>query len=136
LSFSEKWVLDASALLAYLQSEPGSDKVEGALASGAFVSAVNWSEVLSKIADVGQDPFAISARLREQGLLGGSLTVLPFDEQQAMLAAQLRPATRTLGLSFADRACLALALETRAMVQTADKSWASLVLDVEITVIR
>ena len=39
-------VLDASALLALLRSEPGAKKVEGALA-GARMSVVNMAEVAS-----------------------------------------------------------------------------------------
>mgnify|MGYP005839926651 FL=1 len=40
-------VLDASALLAYLFDEPGADVVAEALASGACMSAVNFSAELS-----------------------------------------------------------------------------------------
>jgi PIN domain nuclease of toxin-antitoxin system len=39
-------VLDASALLAYLQGEPGSARVEAAL-DNAGISAVNLAEVLT-----------------------------------------------------------------------------------------
>ena len=40
-------VLDASALLAFLHSEPGAHRVEPVL-DGALVSAVNWAEVFQK----------------------------------------------------------------------------------------
>jgi len=40
-------VLDASAVIAVLNSEPGAEAVLGAIA-GALVSAVNYSEVLKK----------------------------------------------------------------------------------------
>ena len=44
------WVLDASALLAMLNSEPGSERVAAALAD-SVMSSVNLSEVVAKLAD-------------------------------------------------------------------------------------
>jgi len=41
-----------------------------------------------------------------------------------------------LGLSLGDRACLALALQMKASVYTADRSWKNLKLDLRINVIR
>ena len=45
---SSGFVVDASALLAMLQGEPGTDAVAMILAT-TVVSAVNWSEVLQVI---------------------------------------------------------------------------------------
>jgi PIN domain nuclease of toxin-antitoxin system len=44
--------------------------------------------------------------------------------------------TRHLGLSLADRACLALARRRSARVVTADRTWAGLAVGVEIETIR
>ena len=44
--------------------------------------------------------------------------------------------TRARGLSFGDRACLALGLALRASVYTADKSWKGLRVGVRIHVVR
>jgi ribonuclease VapC len=52
-------VLDASAFLAYLRNEAGALVVEAALLQGAFISVINWAEVLSKVADLGNDPQAL-----------------------------------------------------------------------------
>ena len=46
-------VLDASAVLALLQDEPGSDLVEDAIDGGAVISAVNLAEVVTKMVDAG-----------------------------------------------------------------------------------
>jgi ribonuclease VapC len=55
-------VLDASALLAYLNEEPGAEAVEEALARAACIGAANWAEVLSKAAENGVDPEVLHSR--------------------------------------------------------------------------
>lgn len=48
-------VLDASAVLALLQDEPGADIVEDAIDDDAIISAANLAEVLTKMVDAGAD---------------------------------------------------------------------------------
>jgi PIN domain nuclease of toxin-antitoxin system len=129
-------VLDASALLAYLNDEAGATLVEAALARGASVSAVNWAEVLSKIAARGGNPERMTQALAERGLLGQALQVLPFTAEDALTVAALHPQTQPLGLSLGDRACLGLGLRLHAPVLTADGAWAQLQLDIPIRIIR
>jgi PIN domain nuclease of toxin-antitoxin system len=110
-------VLDASALLALLNGEPGSETV-AAVVSEAVISSVNLSEVVAKLADHGMDERDL------RGLIDGlGLSVVPFDEEQAYAAGLMRPATRRAGLSLGDRACLALARLRRAPAYTTDRSW-------------
>ncbi len=116
---SERFVLDASALLALLQDEPGAARVQGALPF-ASISSVNLAEVVSKLADAKLRRASIDEILEPL-----DLDVVPFDREQAMGAGLMRPATRAFGLSLGDRACLALALATDAKVLTADTSWAA-----------
>jgi ribonuclease VapC len=125
-----RMVLDASALLALLNSEPGSRIVEESLSSAA-VSAVNLSEVVSKLSERGMP--AAAARTALEGL---SLDVRPFDTDMAYSAGTLRPATRGLGLSLGDRACLALGLFLSATVLTTDRSWKNLKIGAKIRMIR
>jgi PIN domain nuclease of toxin-antitoxin system len=61
---------------------------------------------------------------------------VPFDEELARGAGALRPATKSLGLSLGDRACLALAQREGLPVLTADRAWAKLAVGVEVKVIR
>ena len=61
---------------------------------------------------------------------------MPFDEAQARAAARLWSPTRRPGLSFADRACLALGLRLGRPVATADPIWATLDVGAEIVLIR
>jgi ribonuclease VapC len=62
--------------------------------------------------------------------------IVPFDEDLVFRAGRLRPLTRHAGLSFGDRACLALASRMRAPVLTADRARVGLGLELEIRVIR
>ncbi|MCT7978457.1 type II toxin-antitoxin system VapC family toxin [Laspinema olomoucense] len=113
-------VLDASALLAYLQGEPGADDVADALLQKATISAINWAGTLSKLAERGQDPDTVTTQLREGGLLDKALIIYPADEELARDIANLRVSTRSFGLSLGDRACLALALKLQLPALTSD----------------
>ena len=124
-------VLDASALLAYLLDEPGADRVEQALATDAVVGSVNLAEVLSKLADAGEDP---EASMDAIGAL--PLELIPFDGDLALESALLRPSTSSAGASLGDRACLALGSRLGRTVLTADRAWPGLVPGLEVTTIR
>ena len=123
-------VSDASAVLALLQDEEFSEFDPERLV-GAAISAVNFSEVLAKLGSGGLTEGEADAAV---GALG--LHVIAFDEPQARSAARLWPAVRRLGLSLADRACLALGLRLGQLVVTADRVWAQLDVGVEIILIR
>jgi PIN domain nuclease of toxin-antitoxin system len=123
-------VLDASALLAFLFREEGHERVERLL-DGSCMSSVNLSEVISRFVRDGHDAQMVRDRLSSL-----RLEIVPFDDRDAMLAASLLPATRPLGLSLADRACLALALRMELPAVTADRAWKDLDVDVEIEVVR
>ncbi|MFP6664539.1 MAG: type II toxin-antitoxin system VapC family toxin [Deltaproteobacteria bacterium] len=122
--------LDASALLAWLFTEEGHETVAPHL-SQSRISAINLSEVLGRIARVGDDAGAL------HHLIGRTtLEVVPFAAEDALLAAELIPATAALGLSLGDRACLALAKRHAIPAITADRAWAKLDLGITIQVIR
>ena len=130
------YVLDASALLAYLNDEAGAGVVEEALPRGATISSVNLAEVLSKLAEVGEDPLDVTENLRRRGLLGGKIVVSPLSEDDAVVIARLHRSTRALGLSLGDRACLGLALRLKVPALTADRTWSRLKVGVKIAPIR
>jgi ribonuclease VapC len=129
-------ILDASALLAYLRDEPGTDVVADAVAAGAMISTVNLGEVLSRVADRGADPARVARQMTDRGLLEGAIAVEPFTSADAIEVARLRPLTRDHGLSLGDRACLALASRLDAPVLTADSAWSKLDLPLELRHIR
>ncbi|MBM3687533.1 MAG: type II toxin-antitoxin system VapC family toxin [Actinobacteria bacterium] len=111
-------VLDASALLAYAQGEPGEAVVEGALDAGTAVcSAANWSEVIQQLRARGSRWDLARALFMSFGL-----TVEPVTIQDAERAAELwEPRS---GLSLGDRLCLALGERRGEEVLTADQAWA------------
>lgn len=120
-------VLDATALLAWLQGEPGADRVEPLLGD-AVVSAANWSEVLQQIRQRGRDADAVGALLRARGL-----KVEPVTEQDAVVAARYWSPDGT-PLSLPDRLCLALATRLGVEAVTVERQWAG--TPVEVRVIR
>lgn len=115
-------VLDASAVLAYLYSETGADKVEPLL-ENSIISRINATEVLTKLV---HDGLAIDEAKETFDKL--NLEVAEFNEDQSLKAAELRPLTKHLGLSLGDRCCLALAILKDLPAVTADKNWANLTL--------
>lgn len=123
-------VLDASALMAFLHSEPGGDLVWQALPD-AIISAVNYSEVLKKAIERGKESAHVASSIRRL-----SLVIVPFDEQLAMTSAELYPQAKQYGMSFADRACLALGVQRRVTVLTAERKMKLVALPVKVRLIR
>lgn len=123
-------VVDASVILALALREPGADAVARIL-PGSACSAVNWSEFSQKAAQRKVD----ASRARAYAVTAG-MWIVPFDQEDAERAAILWEQTRRAGLSLGDRACLALAMRLGAPAYTADRSWASLDLSIDIRTIR
>ena len=109
-------VFDASALLAFVQGEDGSDLVEESLGQGGVCSTANWSEVAQKILAAGRD-----WELAKALLTSYELDLEPVTASDAEMAAALW--VRGGGLSLGDRLCLALGHRLAADVLTADTSW-------------
>ena len=124
-------VLDASAILAVINGEPGAGKLTPALLARAVGSAVNLAEVQTKLVTRGWNSEEAwedaTSPVRE---------VVPFDEELAKMAGDLVKQTRPLGLSLGDRACLALGIALKAPVYTADGAWKRVKLGVRVHVIR
>lgn len=111
-------VLDASAMLAFLQGEPGAEKVGAALEDGACCSVANWSETAQKIMQRGG-----SWPVAKAVLLSYELALEPVTAADAETAAGLWGPCPTLSLG--DRLCLALAGRLNAEALTTDRAWIS-----------
>ncbi|MGO2746156.1 type II toxin-antitoxin system VapC family toxin [Microbacterium sp.] len=108
-------VLDASAVLAFLQGEPGADRVEQEL-EGGVIGAANWSEILQKVRAAGADWATARALVQSY-----NVRVEPVSAADAEGAASLWK--RGSGLSLGDRLCLALAERLDTAALTADRAW-------------
>jgi ribonuclease VapC len=109
-------VVDASALLAYLQGEEGAEVVERHLDGDSACGAANWSEVAQKVRSAGRDWGLVRALLESY-----QLVVEPVLVDDAEWAAhRWKPGE---GLSLADRLCLALGARLDATILTADATW-------------
>jgi len=123
-------ILDASAIMAVMFREPGEAVVRG-IGCETAASAVNISEVYSRAVERGSTEALVDLAISTL-----AIKVQDFDAHDARAAGRLRPRTRHLGLSFADRACLALAQRLALPVLTANRSWTKLDIGVEVRLIR
>jgi ribonuclease VapC len=114
-------------MLALLQGELGASTVVEAIEAGAAISTVNLSEVLAKLAERGEHVRSTMATIRQAvDRADGGLRIEPFTEEDGIEAADLRPRSKSQGLSFGDRACLALAARFEVPAVTADRDWTDL----------
>ena len=124
-------VLDASAILAVIQQERGAEKLTVETLLNAVASTVNLSEVQAKLVKRGYAPDVAWA-----DALFLESSPEPFTSEQARIAGSLIIETESRGLSFGDRACLALAIALKAEVYTTERAWKGLKVGVPIHVIR
>jgi PIN domain nuclease of toxin-antitoxin system len=123
-------VVDSSVVLAYVLDEPGGTTLTEPHCC-FHLSMVNLAEVFTKVVERGgavEDVQETMAKL--------PIRIRTFREVHAIDVAALRMATRHLGLSFGDRACLALGRGLKLPVLTADRKWHDLELGIDIRLIR
>jgi ribonuclease VapC len=130
MSDAPEAVLDASALIALLQDEPGAEAVERLLGR-AVISVVNWAEVLQRYRAHGVDTTG-----KRDDVVALGVAIEAFTDEDAEAVAELWQPTRSAGLSLADRACLALARRLDIPAHTADRDWRKVDVGVEVVLIR
>lgn len=123
-------VLDASAVLAIANDEPGGEVVRDRLA-GSVMSLVNAIEVGTKLIDKG-----LSFEEASETLDLLDIPLIDLDADLSAEAVALRDRTRARGLSLADRVCLALAIREGLPAITADRSWGGLDVPCPVELIR
>jgi ribonuclease VapC len=121
-------LLDASALLALVAGEAGSERVAEVI-DGSIVSAANWAEFLVVMHRRGADVDEASALVRALGA-----QIVPCERNDAEHGARIDAPAGVLSLG--DRLCLGTALTLDATVLTADQAWAEIEHGVELEVIR
>jgi len=110
-------ILDASALLVFLLSEPGEQRVAHALLRGATMATVNFAEVAAKYLSRGA---ATRAETLMQRL---PIALVAMDDDLAEQSALMAHRSWPLVLSLGDRACLALGQRSEKTILTADPAW-------------
>jgi PIN domain nuclease of toxin-antitoxin system len=127
---NQSHILDASALLALIKNEKGAEIVEKHI-ENSIISTVNYAEIVA---------YFIRANISEEDInlmLNGIVNeIVNFNEEQSITSGLLIAKTNKYGLSFGDRACLALAIQMNLPVLTADKSWSKIKSNIEIKIIR
>jgi PIN domain nuclease of toxin-antitoxin system len=115
-----------------MRNEPGADLVASCLGR-AVICAVNQAEVQAALVSAGLDPEQARWHIAQI-----DCESVPFDANLAFIAGGLVRATRPLGLSASDRACLALAIDRQAIVYTTNQAWKNvpdLKVDLEVVVV-
>ncbi len=130
-----KYVLDASAVLAYLRDESGAERMESVFAESAAdiaMHSVNLLEVYYKLASYGGEAAAKEA-LDDIAALGVK-TSETLDGSMRLRAGFYK--IRYPFLSLADAICIAFAAQSRAVVLTTDRPFANIREDAAISLIR
>ncbi len=122
------YLLDASAVLTWLQQEPGAEQVDHVIERSA-IGAANWSEVLQKTWQHGRNADEVAALL-----LGLGLEVQPVTAEIAAEAARIW--SLCSDLSLGDRLCLAAGRLHGSTVWTAHRNWAGRSLGILLKVVR
>lgn len=132
----KRYVLDASALLAFFQDEPGAEKVQELLAQAAqagrplLMSVVNWGEVYY-VAWRRMGEAAGRQMLEEMARL--PLEVVDVDMELTKLAAAFKAQHK---LPYADCFAGGLAASQKATVVTADRDFEMLGTKVSVLLLE
>jgi ribonuclease VapC len=118
-------VLDAHALMAYLEKESGYEKVRDIFTTAVekdrnlLMTAVNWGEVYYIVAKEYDYHKADEMALMIQGL---PIDIVPVDQELAKEAAMLKASYK---MSYADCFAAALSRKKKAELITGDKEFKS-----------
>lgn len=116
-------VFDASAVVAVIRGEPGSQLIARYCGDG-LLSAVNLQEAIKILRGQG---FSVTAVAHMIGVL--ELETIPHVAVDAYHAAELAPLTQQFGSGLGDRTCMALGISRGLPVLTTDRAWAQLTID-------
>jgi PIN domain nuclease of toxin-antitoxin system len=110
-------IADTSAIIAFLNFEPGADEVSRLLPR-IRLTLVNLAEIVAVVSR-----HKVSRSWVEQRVFRVFPELLAFDREHAYLCGALEAVTRPKGLSLGDRACLAAGLLHGWPVLTAESRW-------------
>ena len=111
-------ILDAAAVIAFLNREPGHETMADILATGAGICTANVAETIGILVRHG-----LTVAQAIEAVDGLPVTILSVDLDLAKRAGALEQPTRQFGLSLGDRCCLALAAREGLPAITTDRAW-------------
>lgn len=120
---SSRYVLDSSALIAFVQDEPAAERVEELLKNTAtdnselYISAVNLGEVFYIISSRQGTQSAVTVL---SGIDQSPIRVIDVDRELALSAARIKART---GMGYADCFVAALAEQNDATIATGDRDF-------------
>ncbi|MBD8555137.1 type II toxin-antitoxin system VapC family toxin [Rhizobium sp. CFBP 8762] len=123
-------VIDTSAIIAYLNEEPGAVIAEEWLDKGAAVSTLCVQEAITILVRRGVDRDAAAEVMTALGV-----KAYPLDFDLAVDGGALITQTQSKGLSHGDRACLALARKLKLPTVTTDRIWSEIADEVGVKVV-
>ena len=129
---SNRYLLDASAVLALIGNEPGADRVLPLLAWSS-ITAVNLAEVVKKLRERGVPLEEVAATVSDLQI---PLEAGPANLQQAIQLGDLAASGRAFGLSMGDSVCLAVAAWSGLTAVTTEQRWAEALPATKILTIR
>jgi PIN domain nuclease of toxin-antitoxin system len=126
-------ILDAAAVLAFLNREAGHEAVTDAIVAGAGVCTANIAEVIGVLIRRG-----LTVEEANQAFIDLPITIIDVDLGLALRAGLMEQSTRHFALSLGDRLCLAAAARERLPAMTVNAAWtqAGPLVDVEVRLIR
>jgi PIN domain nuclease of toxin-antitoxin system len=128
-------IADTSAIIAYLNFEPGAEEVRKHLPR-IRLTMVNLAEIVAVVSR-----HKVSRSWIEERVFRVFPELLPFDREQAYLCGALEAVTRPKGISLGDRACLAAGILHGWPVLTTESKWTEIEwkahgFDLQIQLIR
>lgn len=134
---SDRYLLDASAVLALIGDEPGADRVLPLLARSA-ITAINLAEVVKKLRERGVPPEEVAATVSDLQipLEGWPTEGGPAGLQQAVQLGELAATGSGFGLSLGDAVCLAVAAWSGLTAVTVERRWTAAFPDAKILTFR
>lgn len=128
---NNKIIFDSSALIALLAKEKGFEVIKRHLRN-AIISSVNIAEVYKYCVD--KQNLTIEECKSMMKISG--IKIIDFNDEQALVSADIYPKTKEYGLSLGDRACISLAIIMNSCILTCDKIWEKVDLGVQYIIVR
>jgi len=111
-------ILDSSALLSLIFDEKGSAEIHQSVLEGVAMSAVSVAEIIDVLIQNKWSLEEAKSVIEEL-----NIKILPFAQDESIVAGQIISKSRSTALAIGDVACLATAATNKLAVVTSIPSW-------------